>query len=300
MNLYLACVWLSLRLVTVIFAESPPSSNPNRTLDESTDPDHGRIIDPSHAVLKLDCPGCPVYNETWDTNATALIYDLRITNTTSPPSVKLNSGPFFPAGNNLGFTPMTRHIALPIPYSESIDDYLASPSEHESTEMAAIIATEPVPNRYNWNVTRIQCISFGYGTFDNHGMNTSIANLYLLTPKSSQMEIVWWEIENMAVAHSRSRTVPIMPKKLEEKLLHGAQRSGSRNRGLSMTMTLVIVGVVVCAVTGAAAWVSTRYQNGSKRGIYRAIALDEGLLEEEEQDRELGQFRRSMTASCTI
>ncbi|KAL8719241.1 MAG: hypothetical protein Q9225_003726 [Loekoesia sp. 1 TL-2023] len=225
------------------------------------------------------------------------IYDLRITNSTTPPSIKLNSGPFFPAGNNLGFTPMTEHIILPVPYSTSIDDYLASPDKYETTEMVAIIENESVPNHHNWNITHIQCINFGYGTFDNRYMNISIANLYLLTPRHSQMEIVWWEIENMVLAYSHNRTGPVMPKKLEEKLLHSSHCHDSKYRGLGLPVTLLIVGVAVCAMTGTAAWVSTRYQNGSQRGIYRAIALDEPSWEEEEaEDRELGQLRRSMTA----
>ena len=73
-----ACLLVSIQIVTLVLAKAPPSSNPNRTLDETSDPDHGRIIDSSHAVLKLDCPGCPVYNDTWNDAATALVYiDLR-------------------------------------------------------------------------------------------------------------------------------------------------------------------------------------------------------------------------------
>ncbi|KAL9023743.1 MAG: hypothetical protein Q9196_007004 [Gyalolechia fulgens] len=215
----------------------------------------------------------------------------------SPPSVELNSGPFFPPGNHLGFTPFTRHIALPVPYTVSIDDYLASLSQYRPTEMAAIIENESIPNCHGWNITRIQCINFGYGTFENRHMNISIANLYLLTPKDSRMEIVWWEIENMAVAYSRNRTEPVMPRKLEEKLLHGTNVDGNSHRGLSLPMALLIVCVVLCAVTSTAAWARTRYHGGSGRGRYRAIALDEPLWEdEEEDDRESGQFRRSMTA----
>lgn len=100
----------------------------------------------------------------------------------------------------------------------------------------------------------------------------------------------------MVVAYSHNRTEPVMPKKLEEKLLHSSHRHDSKYRGLGLPVTLLIVGVAVCAVTGTAAWVSTRYQKGSQRGIYRAIALEEPLWEEEAEDRELGQFRRSMTA----
>ncbi|KAL8937581.1 MAG: hypothetical protein Q9216_004356 [Gyalolechia sp. 2 TL-2023] len=279
-------------------AKAPPSFNPNRTLDETIDPDHGQIIDPSHAVLKLDCPGCPVYNKTWEENATALIYDLRITNATSPPSIELNSGPFYPPGRQLGFTPFTRQVALPVPYTMSIDDYLDSPSYYNPTEMVADIENESVPNHHGWNITRIQCINFGYGTFENRQGNISIARLYLLTPKDSRMQIVWWEIESMVAALSRNQTELVMPKKLVEKLLRGSNRVGGRHGGLGLPMTLFIVGIVVCAVAGTAAWVSTKYQHGSGRGIYRAIALDEPLWEEEEEaeDRQLRQSRRSMTA----
>lgn len=111
------------------------------------------------------------------------------------------------------------------------------------------------------------------------------------------MEIVWWEIESMVVAYSRNTTEPVMPKKLEEKLLHGTNWDGSKHGGLGLSMTLLIVGVVVCAVTGTAAWASTKYQDGSGRGIYRAIALDEPLWEEHgAEDRELRVSRRSMAA----
>ncbi|KAL8993947.1 MAG: hypothetical protein Q9188_007195 [Gyalolechia gomerana] len=170
----------------------------------------------------------------------------------------------------------------------SIDDYLASPAQYTLTEMAAIIKNESVPNHHGWNITRIQCINFGYATFENRDMNISIAHLYLLTSKDSRMEIVWWEIESMVVAYSRNTTDPVMPKKLEEKLLHGTNRGGSKHGGLGLSMILLIVGVVVCAVTGTAAWASTKYQDGSGRGIYRVIALDELLWEEHRaEDREL-------------
>lgn len=163
--------------------------------------------------------------------------------------------------------------------------------------MAAIIENDSVPNKHGWNITKIRCISFGYGEFENQGMNVSIAQLYLLTPRDSLMEIVWWEIENMAVAYSRNETVPLMPKRLEDKLLHGLNQSRSKHSGLSLPITLLLIGLVVCGVTGTAAWVSTKYQDGSGRGIYRAIALDEPLWEEEEvEDRELRPVRRSMTA----
>lgn len=111
------------------------------------------------------------------------------------------------------------------------------------------------------------------------------------------MEIVWWEIENMLVVYSRNETEPVMPKKLEDKLLHETNQGGSKHGGLSLLMTLILTGLVVCVMTGTAAWVSTKYQDGSGRGIYRAIALDEPLWEEEEaEDRKLRQVRRSMTA----
>lgn len=127
-------------------------------------------------------------------------------------------------------------------------------------------------------------------------MNISMVNLYLLTPNETQaLEIVWWEIENMAVAYSHNRTLPALPKKLENKLLHQDGRTGSRHGGIRLSKMLLIVGVVACVVTGTAAWVSTRYQHGSRKGIYRAVTLEEPLWEEEVEERELGSFS-SMTA----
>ncbi|KAL8897145.1 MAG: hypothetical protein Q9207_007356 [Kuettlingeria erythrocarpa] len=165
---------------------------------------------------------------------------------------------------------------------------------------------EPVPNAHGWNITRIQCFNFGYGDFKS-GTKISIVDLYLLTPERQgeerrrQWEMVWWEIENMAVAYSRNRTRATMPKRLEEKLLgrDAADGGGGAEGRLAMVgLLLVVVGVAVRGVTGAtAAWVSTRYRNGKQRGVYRAIALDEPVWEDgEEEEREWVGFRRSMTA----
>ncbi len=167
--------------------------------------------------------------------------------------------------------------------------------------MAAIMDDEPVPNAHGWNITRIQCFNFGYGDFES-GTKISIVDLYLLTPEGKgeegrQWEMVWWEIENMAVAYSRNRTRATMPKRLEEKLLSRDTDEGKGKGGLRMAGVLLIVAVAVFAVTGAAAWVSTRYQNGKQRGVYRAIALDEPVWEDgDEEERELVGFRRSITA----
>lgn len=167
--------------------------------------------------------------------------------------------------------------------------------------MAAIMDDEPVPNAHGWNITRIQCFNFGYGDFES-GTKISIVDLYLLTPEAEgeerrEWEMVWWELENTAVAYSRNRTRATMPKRLEEKLLGRDAGDGGVKVGLGMVAILLVVGVAVCGVTGAAAWVSTRYQNGTQRGIYRAIALDEPVWEDgEEEERELVGFRRSMTA----
>ena len=177
---------------------------------------------------------------------------------------------------------MTRHIALPVPYTASIDDYLSSPSKYENTEMAAIITNESVPNHHGWNITRIQCINFGYGTFENRYMNISIVNLYLLTPEHAQPEIAWWEIENMAVAYSRNQTEPSMPGNLKKRLLHGSNIPMSKHAGLGLPVTLFVIGLAVCTVTALTAWMSARYQTGSRRGFYRAIASDEPLWEDED------------------
>ncbi|KAL8644983.1 MAG: hypothetical protein Q9210_006964, partial [Variospora velana] len=185
---------------------------------------------------------------------TAEIYDFRIINNDTT-SIHLNTGPFFPAGNPLGFTPMTRHLALPVPSTTTIDDHLASPSRFPTAEMAAIIDPASIPNAHGWNITRISCINFGYGDFENRHQNIPIADLYLLTPPSSAQapswEIIWWEIHTMRA----NNTSPILPKNLETKLL--LRRRGHRHgsaKGLGLPATLLVVGAGFFVVTGAAAW----------------------------------------------
>ncbi|KAL8965365.1 MAG: hypothetical protein Q9197_006553, partial [Variospora fuerteventurae] len=164
------------------------------------------------------------------------IYDFRIINDNT--TIHLNTGPFFPAGNLLGFTPMTQHLALPVPSITTIDEHLASPSRYPTAEMVAIIDPVSVPNTQGWNITRISCINFGYGDFANQYQDIPTSDLYLLTPPASaQWEIIWWEIRPMQV----NTTSPILPKNLETKLLHRRRghRPGSA-KGLGLSATLLV------------------------------------------------------------
>ena len=55
---------------------SPPTENAPYTLNPLNDTTHGAILSPGHMIVKLDCPGCPVYNPDWDTDATAIVGEI--------------------------------------------------------------------------------------------------------------------------------------------------------------------------------------------------------------------------------
>jgi hypothetical protein len=54
-------------------AASPPVDDPKYILDPLNSTSYGRILSPQRMILKLDCPGCPKYDPSWDTDATALV-----------------------------------------------------------------------------------------------------------------------------------------------------------------------------------------------------------------------------------
>ena len=57
-------------------AASPPDDNPDYIYDPFNSTSHGLIFSPSRIVLKVDCPGCPIYDKSWHTEATSLVIPL--------------------------------------------------------------------------------------------------------------------------------------------------------------------------------------------------------------------------------
>ncbi|KAL8965432.1 MAG: hypothetical protein Q9183_003857 [Haloplaca sp. 2 TL-2023] len=185
-----------------------------------------------------------------------------------------------------------------MPFTDTLDSYLASPSSYPVTETAAMIGAVPVTNPYGWNITAIRCISMGYGDYEDRERDIPSVSVYLHTPaNATTWSFVWWTMEPIIHPDNdfSDPEAPVLPKGLEAKLL--ATNGARDRRGLSLPWTLLIVAVVVSAVTGLAAWVSTKYQRGQERGIYRAIAKDESLESygDDDEGGEMINFRRSIS-----
>lgn len=66
-------VLLCASLFGLSLAAKPPTQNPLYIVDPLNSPSHGVIFSSDHVVLKVDCPGCPVFDTAWDTKATSLV-----------------------------------------------------------------------------------------------------------------------------------------------------------------------------------------------------------------------------------
>jgi len=69
---------LSFHLLYIVLVTSTTSSLLSTYgLDYVIDPlnsvSHGLMLSPARVVLELDCPGFPVYDHSWNSNATALV-----------------------------------------------------------------------------------------------------------------------------------------------------------------------------------------------------------------------------------
>ena len=58
--------------MTVLAANAPKYNSPY-VLDPLNDTAHGIMLSPERMIIKLDCPGCPVYKPKWRTESIALV-----------------------------------------------------------------------------------------------------------------------------------------------------------------------------------------------------------------------------------
>ena len=199
---------------------SPPTENSPYSLDPLNDTSHGRILSKEWIVLRLDCPGCPVYNPNWDTNATALVsdhlsvfavssadinnqmYDFQIDpyyshpshhNDPPSPAILLNNFTFYPPGPSLGWTGLTAHKTQPVPWTTTINDYLTRPSRYDEADLVGSIEALKVPNTHGWNLTCIVLFTVAYGTtpdntFEARWSNISAIEVFLQRKNVSDSE----------------------------------------------------------------------------------------------------------------
>ncbi|KAK8223800.1 hypothetical protein HDK90DRAFT_103959 [Phyllosticta capitalensis] len=242
-----------------------------RILDPAFHPEHGRIISPRHLVLKVDCPDCPlgdlVSDDDWNQKDATLIYDLVIPERISQqvlwkapeprqPGVHTN---FYPPGPFIGATPFTRGVNVVGPPSLTVDDYLAGDSNYVPLEVPGIVGAVSIPNRFGWNITRVSYINglcYANGPGQQDLTNVPVAFVYLLHRPNEQMEIIWWELQD--VNEFRVDTsVPKMPPLLDRKLLHDNRawlqpQCDCRNLSDQMARWLVFgVLAVVMLIVGA-------------------------------------------------
>ncbi|KAK8232729.1 hypothetical protein HDK77DRAFT_485146 [Phyllosticta capitalensis] len=129
---------------------------------------------------------------------------------------------FYPPGPFIGATPFTRGVNVVGPPSLTVDDYLAGDSNYVPLEVPGIVGAVSIPNRFGWNITRVSYINglcYANGPGQQDLTNVPVAFVYLLHRPNEQMEIIWWELQD--VNEFRVDTsVPKMPPLLDRKLLH--------------------------------------------------------------------------------
>jgi hypothetical protein len=167
----------------VTTAASLPSTYGLDCIVDSLNPhSHGVIISPNRIVLQLDCPGFPVYNYSWKTNATALVRLMRprrgfadksITRRftispsalSTPKSSSIMTQPILPLGPSRSRRAQhPTNAALPIPSRLSIEDYPDAPNVHSTTDLLGWAEAKPMPNSYGWDMTGIQFATLVYCT----------------------------------------------------------------------------------------------------------------------------------------
>jgi len=144
------------------------------------------------------------------------------------------------------------------------------PSVYSTTDLVGFVDSHSVLNTYDWDITRVQLMTFMYGThrkevFEMPWLNISSIELFLLkalpaensasvelqdlsgTSKSSEKNkedtewtLEWWQIIPQAVRYERTRmneTRPSLPLGLRDRLLdRGEPGSGISTNNISDTM----------------------------------------------------------------
>ena len=203
---------------------------------------------------------------------------------------------------------LTQFLDFAFPVSPSIDIYLSQPKgtrKDIGEVLSGAVKATSIQNSHNWNITKTTFIIKDQDPSEHFQIPD--LHIYFMTTKQDPLSIVWWEIESSNKTSSQPEQDAALPPGLMEKLLSNGYEdndaqdtpsSPKRKVTLGLPLTLLLVGLAVCLVTGAAAWISTKYQTRPPRGIYRPIPLNENESEEEEEEEqdEPGAFRRSMTA----
>ena len=166
-------------------------------------------------------------------------------------AITLNQDIFYPSGPSLGWTPFTGHTARPVPWSRTIDQYIARPDKYDDADLVAIVDHIPVPNEHGWNLTCVMLTTFAYGTergntFENHWENISAIEVFLaktnisddssdkdmelrdVKPAQEKWTLEWWQIVPLEMLHkgatlTNNHTAVEMPNGLRDKLLGTAQ-----------------------------------------------------------------------------
>ena len=202
----------------------------------------------------------------------------------TPPSILLNSGPFFPPGEPLGWTPFTVHEARPVPSNVSIDDYMDAPNNFSTTQLVGMQDTVSIPNDLGFNITRIFFVTFAFGHFENRWGNVSYIDVYFMTTDENLLSIEWWEIVPMAefFKNDTDTTEPPLrlPKKLAEKLKKRKDASDIIQKRIPLLQMLWVLGmlivlIVLVALTVWCIW--KRYRQNRTGIIYLEVDQDEAF-----------------------
>ena len=120
------------------------------------------------------------------------------------PAIVLNNFTFYPSGPELGFTGLTEHRSLPVPWTTTVDDYLARPGMYKEAALVGSLSVLPVPNTHGWNLTCVILRTIAYGStkeneFENGWSNVSAIEVFLQRTNVSHED----RLELRDVAHPR-------------------------------------------------------------------------------------------------
>ncbi|KAK8159682.1 hypothetical protein IWX90DRAFT_307838 [Phyllosticta citrichinensis] len=299
---------------------------PRRILDSAFDSEHGRVDDPHRLFLKLDCPNCPldgvVDSDKWNINDTTLvrsfqlrstftpdlcqIYDLIVSDKASeelqwnverPQEPCIHAG-LYPPEPLVGAIPFNPSVNFIGPSSLTVDKYLIGDANSTPLEVPVITETVSIPNRFNWNITRVSYINglcFANGPDSTDLINIPVALVYLLHQANRKAEIVWWELQD--VKDFRAETSdPRMPPLLDRRLSRGAwlqPQCDCTTLSDQMARWLLFGALVIALLIAGAIFESRVVQRGSRSSLCNceqdklgsSSGSDEESIDEELEER---------------
>lgn len=160
----------------------------------------------------------------------------------------LDRMPFWPPGPEIGWTPFTDNIYLPVDPETSIETYVSRYDDLLDSwiDSFGIVDSYQLENEHGWNITRLTLVQGpvyakppGPGLPEN---NISVGAIYLMETDERPYEFVWWEMVpfTWAIGWEHNYTFWFnnldVPPALEKKLLEDEALSAIGGLGYAISL----------------------------------------------------------------